>query len=158
MTVSISRPVPVSFFLQHLTEFGDEADCIVAFMCCPFCSWKLNAVPPPDWSDKTTGWCYQQHIHSKGIKLQCGLFANAWFFCVSQTCCCWCNWNQHHVNEMLYPPLLCLSKTGHSLVNPCIVQGFCWVCVIACLYVTVCDHMYTQTCTKRHSLQHIYGF
>lgn len=26
------------------------------------------------------------------------LFANAWFFCVSPTCWCWCNWNQHHVN------------------------------------------------------------
>lgn len=143
MTASISRPVPVSFFLQHLTEFGDETKCIVALICCPFCSWKLNVPFASNWSDTTTGWCYQQHIHSRGIKLQHRLFANAWFFCVSQTCWCWCNWNQHHVNETPYPPGLCLSKSGHSLVTLYIVhQNFCcvWLCVCMVQYVFTRTH------------------
>ena len=81
----------------------------------------------------------QQHIHSRGINLQHVLFANAWFFCVSQTCWYWCNWSQHHVNETPYPPGLCLTKTGHSLVTPYIqyrASKFL-LCVIVCLYDTV---------------------
>lgn len=58
-----------------------------------------------------------------------GLFANAWFFfCVSQTCWCRCNWNQRHVNEMQHPLGLRVSGSGHSLVTPCEVhQSFCCV-------------------------------
>lgn len=77
---------------------------------CPFCSWKLNVPFASNWSDTATGWCYRQHIHSRGIKLQRRLFASAWFFGASQTCWCWCNWNQHHVNETPYPPGLYLPQ------------------------------------------------
>lgn len=151
MTASISRPVPVSFSPQHLTEFGDETRCVVAIICCPFFSWKLNVPFASDWSDTTTGWCYHQHIHSRGIKLQHRLFANAWFFCVSQTCC-WYNWNQHHGNETPYP-------TGCASVRVATVWWLhlyivVWNCV--CLHGMVCVD--THKHTQMHNNKQIYGF
>lgn len=66
----------------------------------PICSWKLDVPFASRWSDTPTGWCYQQHIYSRGIKLEnTGCLQMPAFFCVSQTCWCWCNWSQHHVNE-----------------------------------------------------------
>ncbi len=133
-----------------------ETQCIVAVRCCPFCSCKLNASFASNWSDTTTGWCYQQRIHSRGIKLQHGLFANASFFCVSPTCWCWCNWNQHHVNET--PAGLCLSRSGHSLVSLYVMhQSFCCVWLCACMY-TVCVRFNIQTWMHRYTNKYIYGF
>lgn len=115
-------------------------------------NWTLLSAS--NWSDTTTGWCYQQHIHSRGIKLQRGLFANAWFFCVSQPCCCWCNWNQHHVNETLHPPPLCLSKSGHSLVILYTGhQSFCCVWLRACVIQCVFTWTHTKK-MQRHTITH----
>ena len=146
MTASISRPVPVSFFLQHLTEFGDETQCIVAVICCPFRSWKLNAPLASTWSDTTTGWCYQQHIHSTGFRLQHTLLENAWF-CVSPTFWCRCNWKQRYVIET---PELCLSRRGHSLVTVHYIYIYIergskfLLFVIVCLYDEVRVHKQTH--------------
>lgn len=106
-------------------------------------------------SDTTTGWCYHQHIHSRGIKLQRGLFANAWFFCVSQPCCCWCNWNQHHVNETPHPPPPRLSKSGHSLVILYTGhQSFCCVWLRAWVIQYVFTWTRTQKKMQRHAIAH----
>lgn len=63
-----------------------------------------------------------------------GLFVNACFFCVSQTCSCWCNWNQHPENGTPYPPLLLLGESGHSrLILYIGHQSFCSVWLLACM-------------------------
>lgn len=118
--------------------------CIVAFVFAPLCSRKLNAPGASNWSDTTTGWRYQQHIHSRGIKLRCGLFANAWLLCMSQTCCFRCNWNQHHANETPYPSRLCLSKSSHSLLT--LYIGFCcaWLCTCMMRYVFTWTHKHVR--------------
>lgn len=154
MTASISRPVPVSFFLQHLTEFGDETQCIVGVRCCPFCSCKLNASFASNWSDTTTGWCYQQHIHSRGIKLQWRggsclqmhhssvylKHVGAGVIGINTM------WMKHHRGPASV-------KSGHSLVTLYVVhQSFCcvWLCVSMIQYAFT--RIYTNMDAQIHTL------
>lgn len=84
---------------------------------------------------------------SWGIKLQHRLFANAWFFCVSQTFWCRCNWKQHHVNETT-------GVTSHSLeiLHYIVRQSFC------CVWLCACKIQYVFTGTHTHKSIHTYDF
>ena len=74
------------------------------------------------------------------------LFANAWFFCVSQTFWCWCNWNQHRVNETPWQGSASVEVvTVWWLYTVC--QSFCcvWLCACKIHYIVTSTHRWSRT-------------
>lgn len=140
MTTSISRPVPASFFLQHITEFGDEVwgaaymlsilQLEIEYSSCLKLIWQYNGVMFP------TARTLQRQQHD--------LRANAWFLNVSRTCWVSCNWNQHYEWNAVSTGL-CFGKGSHTLMLPRAFWHF-WVSIVLPLkYVQKHTHTITDT-------------
>lgn len=173
VTASISRPVPISFSCNtSQTLVMKHSVLCVVVVCCPFCGWKLNVPFASNWSDTTTGWYYQLHFQSRAIKMEYAFFlVNARVYCVSQTCWCGCNWNEHRVNETSYPPrtLHCFTSGGPSLVTVytststfllqvCVCVNMCTQDVIQHLSSSANTNSQKHMCTHRLVLPCTYMF